>query len=223
MGRRPFVGFPRCDFAQTSRIFWNNGYRTVGQVRDMGLSGMGRCLHETKRDARGGRSMLSHLPLALKISPRLEPNGRTMADNIPFNEVFIGGRMGKWAMDLPRTGSCIEPDQDMVDFFSAQPEIERAARPTMSPYVVTDSLGAYPWLPSDGPTRRRSGNGETDKNLLTDLRATGMFRFVSLFFNGIDFHWPAILRIRGRIPAAWYPGSASSRKLRIYPLRTTLG
>ena len=35
MGKRPFVGFTRDDFAQTSRIFWDNGYRAADQVRDM--------------------------------------------------------------------------------------------------------------------------------------------------------------------------------------------
>ena len=53
-------------------------------------------------------------------------------------------------MNLPRIGSCVEPDQDMVNFLSAQLDVGRTARPPMSPYVVADSLGAYPWFPSDG-------------------------------------------------------------------------
>ena len=61
--------------------------------------------------------MLSDLRLTLKIFSCFGPNGRTRADNIPFDEVCIGGgRVGKWAMGLSRIGACVEPDQDMVDF-----------------------------------------------------------------------------------------------------------
>ena len=101
-------------------------------------------LQETQRDTRGGRPMLSDLRGDLAIFPRPDPNGRTRADNIPFNEVCIGERMEKWAMNLSRIGACVEPDQDMVNFFSAQLEVGRTARPPMSPYVATDSLATYP-------------------------------------------------------------------------------
>ena len=111
------------------------------QVRDMGPKERDLFLQETKRDTRSGRSMLSELRLALKIFSWFEPNGRNRAGNIPFNEVCIGERMKKLSMGLTRIGACVEPDYDMVNFFSAQLEVGRTARPPMSPYVATDSSG----------------------------------------------------------------------------------
>ena len=133
VGKHPFVGFARDDFAQTARIFWIDGYRAVDQVRDMGQKERGLFLQETKRDNRGGRSKLSDLRLTLKIFSWSKPNGRGRADKIPFNEVCVAGRMEKWAMNLSRSGACVEPDQDMVNFFSAQLEVGRTARPPKSP------------------------------------------------------------------------------------------
>ena len=52
-------------------------------------------------------------------------------------------------MGLSRIGVCVEPDHGMVNFPSAQLEFGRTARPPMSPYVVTDSLGIYHWLLAD--------------------------------------------------------------------------
>ena len=37
--KHQFLGFPRDDFAQTAWIFWQNGYRSVGDVRDVGPNG----------------------------------------------------------------------------------------------------------------------------------------------------------------------------------------
>ena len=54
-------------------------------------------------------------------------------------------------MRLTRIGPRIEPDQEMVNFFSAQLEVGRTARPPMSPYITTDTLGCYPWMPSGDP------------------------------------------------------------------------
>ena len=170
MGKHPFTGFTRGDFAQTARTFWNNGYRSVDQVRDMDPKERDLFLQETKRDNRGGRSTLSDLRLTLKIFSWFEPNGRGRADNIPFNEVCIGERMKKWTMNLSRIGACIEPDQDMVNFFSAQLEVGRTARPPMSPYVTADSLATYPWLPADDPHAKalvKWRNGQKPPNRFT--------------------------------------------------------
>ena len=111
VGKRPFVGFTRDDFAQTARIFRNNGYRTVGQVRDMGPKERDLSIQETKRENRSGRSMLSDLRLTLKIFSWFEPIGRGRAGNIPFNDDCIGGADGKVGDDpfpdwrLRRAGS----------------------------------------------------------------------------------------------------------------------
>ena len=62
----------------------------MDQVRDMDPKERRLFLQETKRDARGGRPMLSDYRLAVKIFSRFGPDGRTRADNIPFNEVCVG-------------------------------------------------------------------------------------------------------------------------------------
>ena len=101
--------------------------------------------------------MLSDLRLTVKISSWFEPNGRTRADNIPFGDICIGERMEKGEMNLSRIGSCAAPDQDVISFFSAHPEVGRAARPPTSPYAVEDSLVDYPLLTSDGPRANALG------------------------------------------------------------------
>ena len=106
---------------------------------------------------------------------RFGQNGRTPADNIPCNDVRIGERMWKWAISLSLVGAFLGPDQDMVNFPSAQLEVGRTASPPTTPYVVADSLGVYPWIPAGGPARRPSRSGGRGGDLLTDLRATGMF------------------------------------------------
>ena len=191
MGKRPFAGFTWGDFAQASRIFWNNGYRTVGEVRDMDPVERGLFLQETKREAIGGRSALSDLRLILEIFSRFEPNGLSRVGNIPLNDVRVGERMEKWAISLPLIGTFVELEQDMVTFFSAQLEVGRAARPPIGPYVVADSSGTYP-----------SPIGS---------RATRMFLRSNTRFTGRASPCPAILRMRGRISAAWRPSSTSSR------------
>ena len=50
----------------------------------------------------------------------------------------------------------------MVNYFPAHLEVGRTARPPMTPYVKTDSLGACPWTPSgephaEAPERGRPG------------------------------------------------------------------
>ena len=53
MGKRPFVGFAREDFAQTAQIFRADGYRSVYQVRDMGPKERDFLLQETKTGQQG--------------------------------------------------------------------------------------------------------------------------------------------------------------------------
>ena len=121
-------------------------------------------LQETKRDTRRGRSILSDLRMALKISSWFEPNGRGRADNIPSGDVCIGERMEKRPMRLTRIGPCIEPDQDMVNFFSSQLEVGRTARP---PDVSVHHNGLPRIPPSDSVGRpanegpRKMADGST--------------------------------------------------------------
>ena len=45
--------------------------------------------------------------------------------------------------------SLLIPEQDMANFFSAELERGRIARPPYVPYLVADALSPHPWLPSD--------------------------------------------------------------------------
>ena len=105
VGKRPFRGFPKGDFALAALIFWQNGYFSVDMVRDVDAKERDLPSHETKRDSRGGRSALSDPRLTLKIFPWYEPRGRIRTDNAPYNEVCVGERMRKRAVDLSRIGT----------------------------------------------------------------------------------------------------------------------
>ena len=181
MGKHPFRGFAREEFALTARNFWYNGYLSVDMIRDMDAKERDLFLQEIKRDSRGSRPTLSDMRLTLKIFAWYEPHGRMRTELAPFTEVCIGERMKKWSVDLSRIATCLEPDQDMVNYFSAQLEAGRTSRPPLTPYITTDTLTTSPWMPTDEPhskAHERWRMGQKSFNRFTGDQDLGIGQYV---------------------------------------------
>ena len=89
--------------------------------------------------------MLSDLRIFLEIFGWFEPHGRIRGGLAPpFEEIDIENRLTHRAADLSRIGGCLTPDQEMANFFSADLEKGRMARPPYCPYVVSDSQAVRP-------------------------------------------------------------------------------
>ena len=117
MGKHAFATFSKADFADASRIFWDNGYRTVAAIRDMDSRERDLFLSQTKSNLRGG-NVLSDLRIFLKIIGWFEPHGRIRGGlATSFEEIDIDRRMSQWAADNSRISGCLLPDQEMVNFF----------------------------------------------------------------------------------------------------------
>ena len=52
MGKHSFSTFSRADFASAARIFWDNGYRTVAEIRDVDSRGRDLFLSQAKTNFR---------------------------------------------------------------------------------------------------------------------------------------------------------------------------
>ena len=117
-----------------------------GRERDLFLT-------QAKRDHQG-RNCLADLRMTLKIFAWFEPATRTRDPNsYTGEEISIESRMKCWTADFSRISGLLKPDQDMANFFSAELERGRIARPPFTPYIIPDSLASYPWLPADDPHR----------------------------------------------------------------------
>ena len=66
-------------------------------------------------------------------------------------EIDINRRMRTWASDLSTITGPLRPDQDTAIFFPGEMGRGRLSRPPYAPYVITDSIARYPWLPSGEP------------------------------------------------------------------------
>ena len=110
--------------------------------------------------------------LTLKIFAWFEPSARIRdAANVGFEEIDIEHRVSSWAVDFSALRGLLAPVRDMTNFFSAELERGRAARPPYVPYVVADSLAAQPWLPADETHGRSLGKWQATQR--TFHRHTG--------------------------------------------------
>ena len=150
-GKHAFQSFSDSDFQTAARSLVECGYYTVEAVRDMDGRERDLFLNFAKSETRArGRNCLADLRLTLKIFAWFEPAARIRdAANTGFEEIDIEQRMQSWTVDFSALRGLLVPDQDMTNFFSAEIEKGRVARPPYIPYVVVDSLAAPPWLPAD--------------------------------------------------------------------------
>ena len=139
------------------------------------MGGRGRDLFLThaKTETRArGRKRLADLRLTLAIFAWFDPSAKIReAANTGCEEIDMEQRASSRAVGFSALKGLLAPGQDMANFFSAELERCRIARPPYAPYVVTDSLSAHPWLPA-GETRVRP-LGKWQANQRTSRRHTG--------------------------------------------------
>ena len=106
---------------------------------------------QIKKDRRG-QNMLSDLRLALNIFAWFAPQTRIRGGCLhSFVEIDIDRMMRCWAAEISGLAGILIPGLSMANYFSAELEKGRAARPPYKPYVKTDSIAREHWIPSGEP------------------------------------------------------------------------
>ena len=184
MSKHAFVSFDKADFTHAARIFWEIGYKSVDGIKDMDPRERGLFLSTAKsarRDGNRNRSCLADLRLVLRIFAWFDPHGKLREGAYAADEIAIDRRMRDWSVSLSGIAGPLQPEQDMTNFFSSELEKGRIARPPYTPYVTTDSLASYPWMPPDDPHHKaldRWKSNQTNFNRFTGGQDLSVAQFV---------------------------------------------
>ena len=154
MGKHSFSPFTRSDFSFDARIFWLNGYRTVGAIKDMDPRERDLFLSQVKSDSHSSRNRLADLRLILRIFAWFEPHGRLRDPHHGVDEIDTNRWMRDWAVSLPGITGILQPEQEMANRFPTELERGRTSRPPYTPYVTVDTLNSFPWMPPGEPHRK---------------------------------------------------------------------
>ena len=152
MDKRSILGFTRTDFAWAARNFRPNGYTSVDAVSDMDAREREMFLSQVKSDHGRSRNRLSDNRLIFRIFDRVGPSGKLRDPACGGEGIDISRRMRTWDADLSTIIGPLRPEQGATNFFfSGELERGRLSRPPYTPYVTTDSLARYHWLPAGDP------------------------------------------------------------------------
>ena len=151
MDMHSFLGFTRTDFPWAPRNCRGNGYQSVDAGRDVYTRERGMFLSQAKSGRDRSRDRLSDIRLIFRICAWFGPHGKLRDSARGGDEIDINRRMRTWSVDLSTIIGPLRPEQDISNFFPGEMKRGRLSRPRYSPYVTTDSLACYPWLPSGDP------------------------------------------------------------------------
>ena len=79
--------------------------------------------------------------------------------------------MRDWSASLSGITGLIRPEQEMANYFPVELERGRTSRPPYTPYVKTDALASFPWMPPGDPHQKALGRWEASQ--ATFRRNTG--------------------------------------------------